>query len=44
LVKAMTEQKEIYVQGRYWAIQLTNDLDQELEKRGLPPAMSRKNS
>jgi hypothetical protein len=44
LVKAMTEQKEIYVQGRYWAIQLTTDLDQELEKRGLPPAMNRKNS
>lgn len=41
LVKAMTEQKEIYVKGRYWAIQLTRDLDQELENRGLPPAMFR---
>lgn len=44
LVKAMTEQKEIYVRGRYWGIQLTSDLDQELEKRGLPPAMFRKSS
>ena len=44
LVQAMTDQKEIYVKGRYWAIQLTRDLDQELEKRGLPPAMFRKNA
>ena len=44
LVQAMTDQKEIYVKGRYWAIQLTRDLDQELEKRGLPPAMFRTNA